>query len=491
MKKLVCLLLCLVMVVATFAACGKKNDNEESVDSATETPTGPSEPTPPVTQEAKRNYGLFVEGVIEYVLDDKGRLVEIWSLDSETLDRESAYADVLESWISFVYGADGKLIEFFGQPVTYDGQGNATYGEDEPSTPVIFEYHTNGSIKKLAATLTVGTDSYTTEYNFDEQGRFTVFGTIETSIEGGNTVTEKSIYNFTYEVNKVTISVVYNDVPVEGVSMVMEFDADGKPIKVLEIEGEESDEFGWTWDGSRVASCYEYGTTSQSGSDGQSTPVRYKDEIFFTYDENGNRTKSESKRDGVLKEYTVYTYNAANQILFEKEYNAENVEESSVVYDYDAQGNLLTKTSTKGDNIYVTDGEGRPIREVEKIENDVGSGMMGYEIREIRYEYNTPAGALYDTIEKRKSTNYDNNGTVISEVSDEYWEIRYMDGRKVIDEATGSSLYDGNTFYRDSYGNYIIVDNGVPTGVRYYQKYCGNDGRIFYYTAEGVLTYVA
>ncbi|MBR2292924.1 MAG: hypothetical protein IKA44_01270 [Clostridia bacterium] len=481
MKKLLCLLLCLVMIVATFAACGKKDKDEAPAESTTAAPAGPSDPTPPAIQEVKKNYGIFMEGPIEYVLDDKGRLIEIWMLDEECLQREGSYSDELKPWIDFVYGTDGKLTKCSDMPISYDGQGNATMGD---ATAITLEYHTNGSIKLVEAN-GIG-------YGFDEQGRFASFSMPESA-------NETMVYTYAYEANKVTVTFAVNDVPMEGVSVVMEFNADGNPIKALEIMGEETDECGWTWNGNKVASYYEYGTVTVSVEGGEGTPVQYKDETFFTYDANGNLTKEESKRDGVLKEYTVYTYNAAGKILSEKEYDAENVEQYSVIYEYDNNGNLLTKTRTKiNGTVEVTDGEGRTIREVEKDEINMGPGITGYVLRETIYDYTV--NEHYNEVRKVKNTYYDNNNTVIPAMSDEYWKINYIKIDEIdygyksyrVDEATGEKLsIEG--YGNDQYGNYLTVDpnTGSTTSVHYYQKYCGDDGRIFYYTAEGVITYVA
>ncbi|MBQ8331874.1 MAG: hypothetical protein IJX94_05200 [Clostridia bacterium] len=494
MKKLLCLLLCLLMIVATFAACGTKDETVGETETTTENNAETTDPAPTVT-ETKKFYGLFIEGIVEYVKDSAGRLTAVWMLDSETLTRSGAYSDELKPWIEFVYGTDGKITECSDMTVTYDGQGNATMGEGESAMSVIIEYHANGSVKKFAGTRTDSNSSYTTEYCFDEQGRFASFGGIEIETDGNNTVTEKSTYNFTYETNKVSVSVVYNDVPVDGMSLVMEFDAEGRPVKVLSSEGEETDEVGWVWNGKQLASYYEYGTMSEGSSDGQGTSVTYKDETFFTYDANGNLTKKENKRDGVLKEYTLYTYNAAGKILSEKDYNAENVEQSSVTYEYDAQGNLLTKTRTKNTGyIEVTDSEGRTIRKV--VRNDFtnipGIGD-GYDLQERLYNYDVPAGANYTEIRKEKNSRYMANGTLVE--ADEYWEVGYYKlhesgyWSEQVDEATGEFLSNGEISC-DRYGNYLITEGGTTTGIRYYQKYCGDDGRIFYYTAEGVQTYV-
>ena len=85
------------------------------------------------------------------------------------------------------------------------------------------------------------------------------------------------------------------------------------------------------------------------------------------------------------------------------------------------------------------------------------------------------------------------NGTLVE--ADEYWKVGYYKLNEngywsdAVNEETGALLSDGE-LSMDQYGNYMTTEGGIPTGIRYYQKYCGDDGRLFYYTAEGVQTYV-
>jgi YD repeat-containing protein len=60
----------------------------------------------------------------------------------------------------------------------------------------------------------------------------------------------------------------------------------------------------------------------------------------YTYDINGNMTKI-VRKDGT---YTVYTYDKADQLLSERDYNAASVPTRSVDYTYDEIGNRVAKS---------------------------------------------------------------------------------------------------------------------------------------------------
>lgn len=377
MKKLLSILLCLLMLVGVFTACGTDplaNGGihvEEEDGGNGGTGNGDGNGTPATTAKAAK-YGLFMYGPVEYELDANGRLSAIWMLD-ESMERNYEMmggngVDEIAMY-EFVYGDDGKLTAFrtFGReyPISYDANGNATADMGGEIVTMMLTYHANGSIKEMMA----DNDGSLSGYKFDEAGRFTEL-TITTGRmgepdeEGGEPPKPEfstAVYTYVYEGNKVTMTGTENGEALEG-SLVMEFDAAGKPVKVTEEEGEESLTMTWKWNGDQVVemitSDYDY---SEEGGKRQ-VEVR----TVYTYDDNGKRTRIDEYVDDVLDNYELRTYNEAGKLLTEVLYEADGTEvyrrENKYTADgkfdgysttshgtttnYDADGNYIDSTET-------------------------------------------------------------------------------------------------------------------------------------------------
>lgn len=185
---------------------------------------------------------------------------------------------------------------------------------------------------------------------------------------------------YKYDENGTLIELIYYYAGTNDIYSYSKYDSHGNSIKSVYNNYESTDSYVYNSDGS-VAEMVSNSTT-------------YSDEVSFTskikrkytYDSNGYCTKMVEKQtnkttysndyyENTVEFVTEYFYNDDNNIV--KEEKTENGEKySTVVYEYDSNGNLISKTQTAS---YGTESEKYSyIRvkvlksEVEKVKNEFG-----------------------------------------------------------------------------------------------------------------------
>lgn len=336
MKKWLSVLLVLLMLVSLLSACGNDplpgSGIEVEDDGEDEGVKGGSPDTKPdVTPETNLCYGIYIEGIVSYELDEKGRLVGL-RMVSELLDDEpfGTISDENGGFAAgFEYGADGRLtalLEDSGKDeIIYDNDGNAFLDEGTEPIPLTLTYHANGSIKEYGTK----TSSMESMIRFNEQGKMTSYGS--RYMRDGSEVQYE--YIITYEGNKETVTCELNGEKMDG-SLVLIKDEKGRPLSYAEYDGDEQQMIRWTWKNDRVTGYAAYNVEA----DGAETKVM---EVKLTFDENGNRTKKENFREDVLREYFAYTYDEDGRMLTETKYDEDGTVLGEATYAYDEEGNLI------------------------------------------------------------------------------------------------------------------------------------------------------
>lgn len=481
MKKLLCLMLCLLMTVGVFAACAKSDPEKEKVSETESTTTNNPDNNGDVVSDKPLVYGLSMSGITVSETDDRGRLINIWVLEPETMDVPSYQGRKVDPMISFEYGADGKLTKIDGEPVTYDAQGNATAGEGEEVMPVTLEYHSNGSIKKITTTWSDESMSMVIFNSYDEQGRFVQDGM---EVTAGGTTTRGISQTCVYEERKITLTMKDGDT-VAG-TYILELNEKGQPTKATmteegDEEGEEGEEMSWTWDGD-LLTCYT--ESFQRGIEG-AAPTTCIWKVLHTYDEKGNRIKTEVKENDELREYTTFDYDEEGRLFEVITYDEDDEETEFVCFEYDEDGTLLTVTEETDLETLVYDGQGRLLRYESLSENYLLNILVGYEETIREYVYDVDKSAPYAYYEMETVNEYDDEMELIK--AGETKVIFYSEHDDLVDETTGEEI-ENREYNQDQWGNYMDSENNNE--IYYFQKYLNEDGTLYYYTAAGVKTNV-
>lgn len=487
MKKLLCLLLCLLLTAGVLVACAS-NDTDKEAGSGTESTTGNNDDNKDddnkddddddngVVAQKSFLYGLSMEGIVLSELDEQGRLINLWELEMDTLEPYSYRGQKSEPTFSFVYGEDGKLTEISELPVIYDAQGNTTLGEGEDGMAATVEYHPNGSVKSMIVSESDESMTMNVVYGFDAQGRPEQAG-MEMIV--GETTRSMSA-SCVYEEGKATLTGKEDDT-VEGI-ITLEFNENGKPTKVivLEEEDEEGEEMSWTWDGD-LLTCYT--ESYQRGIEG-AAPTTYIRKTLHTYDENGNRIKTEVKENDELTGYTTFEYDEDGRLVEAITYDEDDEETECVFYEYDEDGTLLTVTEESEWRTVTYDGEGRRLYSETAYERHVMDVLIGYEVYIYENVYDVDENAPYAYYEK-ETINLCDLDMEVTEAGETKVTF-YSEDDEEVDETTGESLNDREARL-DSWGNYMDPESNE---IYYFQKYLNEDGTLYYYTAAGVKTNV-
>lgn len=487
MKKLLCLLLCLLLTAGVLVACAS-NDTDKEAGSGTESTTGNNDDNKDddnkddddddngVVAQKSFLYGLSMEGIVLSELDEQGRLINLWELEMDTLEPYSYRGQKSEPTFSFVYGEDGKLTEISELPVIYDAQGNTTLGEGEDGMAATIEYHPNGSVKSMIVSESDESMTMNVVYGFDAQGRPEQAG-MEMIV--GETTRSMSA-SCVYEEGKATLTGKEDDT-VEGI-ITLEFNENGKPTKaiVTEEEDEEGEEMSWTWDGD-LLTCYT--DSYQMGAEG-AAPTTYIRKTLHTYDENGNRIKTEVKENDELTGYTTFEYDEDGRLVEAITYDEDDEETECVFYEYDEDGTLLTVTEESEWRTVTYDGEGRRLYSETAYERHVMGTLIGYEVFIYENVYDVDENAPYAYYEK-ETINLCDLDMEVTEAGETKVTF-YSEDDEEVDETTGESLNDREARL-DSWGNYMDPESNE---IYYFQKYLNEDGTLYYYTAAGVKTNV-
>lgn len=482
MKKLFCLLLCLLMLVSVLAACSNVPSGNAGDDPAGDNGGGNTDGDPSKDSDATatRRFTMFHSAIAEYEVDSQGRLIKVWNVN-EFLDRDP---DEESAIMGFVYGEDGKLSAVCNsgteEPISYEGETPMLDGE----MALRLEYHDNGSIKTFELV------EYKSGYTFDQTGRMTsmVMPAAPPSEEDASADIDpellgKAVYTFTYEGNKATLTVMVNG-ELYAESLEVEFDAVGYPVNmVVSSEGASEMSYAWKWENDLMMKMTMRMSREQEGQ--TVTNVR---EVNMTYDEKGNRTRMERLTNGELDGATVYTYDANGLMLTEKSLDENGAEEYVMEYYYDNgvyTGKKKTYSTENMESYMVLwceyNADGDLIAEAERLAYPDGE----YVITETKYQAaEVPEGALYDEIRYVQETRYRANGEVVkaSECKVVYWSDEFWNP---VDEVTGEMLHRDGESQQDAYGNYTDMETNE---IYYFQKYIDANGKLFYYTADGVKT---
>ncbi|AFY39930.1 RHS repeat-associated core domain protein [[Leptolyngbya] sp. PCC 7376] len=242
---------------------------------------------------------------IEYQYNDLGQL---------TVAAESR--DGIDSSINFTYDSETNFLERIDYPngrflaYEFDGAGRRTRLEDQDGNVVNYQYDDAGRLDQLRDV----TDSLIVQYQYDALGR------LEREDKGNGTYTSyqyddagrlvKLIHYAPDGSTNSSFEYIYNDL--------------GLQTGVTNIDG------NWS---------YTYDALGQlSGAVFESTnPAIENQNITYEYDASGNR-----RRTIVNGETTNYAANNLNQYT----------SAGTVVYDYDADGNLISKVDDDGQSTF-------------------------------------------------------------------------------------------------------------------------------------------
>jgi len=311
----------------------------------TEVSSGEEEETQEHTYQTDIIYGVDpVRGsMYTYHFDEKGRLSEIWSAD-DILEWGYHY---FQPAYSFVYGEDGRLTRFaFSENVyhiAYNNDGTPYFSDASESmyTSASLQtliLHENGSIKQIA--FDIGGEVQT--ITFDEKGRITSVAWAGDSDSGE--------YGSSYENNRQVITLT-EDGQLYDAEIIIEYNEDGKPLKQSTRMGQNTEiNLEWSYHEKVLVSVVDHDDAEN---------------ITLTYDDNGCLVRKETKRDGVLTEYVVYTYDQNGLRLTEMQYDAEDNYQEGYTYSY-TQGNLetITRETIEGERyVRVYDAKGNMLSE--------------------------------------------------------------------------------------------------------------------------------
>jgi len=186
----------------------------------------------------------------------------------------------------------------------------------------------------------------------------------------------------------------------------------------------------------------------------------------YTYDDRGNLLNA----TGISPFYTteqIYTYDENDQVLTyiqrdNKKYDPTNI---AITYTYDAQGNLLTETTTDADyayqQIYTYDAQGNILTETTTV-----AGCIYQHI----YTYDAQGNILTDI----RKTTQECDGVVETTVSEAYTYTYDASGNQLTkryeaQEYAGESNYTVTCTY-DSHGNVLTYTKSYDDGNLYVER---------------------
>lgn len=443
--------------------------------------------------------------LIVHCYDEKGRLSAIWDV-SDLLLLENAFYSYTPVY-SFTYGDDGRLTHFNDVAIGYGDNEEVFYAPS--SSYVVTEqllsisYHENGAIKDICERYLNSGRKLEKTHMFDANGR--LIGILDKYYNQDSSVSEGHLI-WTYEDNRVVMT-MKEDGELYDADITLEMNGDGLPSKMSMRMGEQTSVTKeWTYDGQTLIGCSDY--------DREQTTA-------LTYDDHGDLAKSETKKDGALIEYTLYTYDENGRLLTAKQYDAAGQCQTSDAYEYSTNGDVKTLTreekyaggdgtmvtvyTPNGKTETVTMSEWESYREYNQYGNTVLEVNTDYEpvngvpqkhyTETTRYIYDVPEEKCYDYIKAvqkvyhvNPSENWLNTDIEMYsyyKIDDSYgWVGTQGNVHRQVDETTGSYLSE-NGVQKDYYRNWCNGENGP---IVYYQKYCDSNGSIWYFTENGTKT---
>ena len=127
--------------------------------------------------------------------------------------------------------------------------------------------------------------------------------------------------------------------------------------------------YDYDWNGNRISKVVNDGVSNRSTAytfdrvDRLLTEMNPDERLEDTLDANGNRTQRLIKNGaGVLQSTLKYTNNARDQVLQIETRNAANALMAMETYQYDAEGNRISRILAGTTTSYVYDVRGRQVR---------------------------------------------------------------------------------------------------------------------------------
>lgn len=303
-------------------------------------------------------YSYDSVGNLKTQLDPKGQLIQF------EYDHRRLTAVVLPdgSQETFGYDALGRRTSMANADVSLsyslDALGRITRATNQTlNREVAYSYDPNGNL------VNVTSPEGLVSYFYDQSNRL---------IEQRDSVT--GTYRYEYdELNRRT-ALLYPNGFVTG----YEYDASGRLTSIVTQDAQEQvvDGYSYTYDpiGNRsdlrsmhdhVVQVYQYDEVNRlvRWSRGES---RFEE---YAYDRVGNRTRRTDETG-----FTTYSYDQANRLLQEfRQFTAGGSQET--VYDWDENGNLLTKRQGVSATAYQWD----PLNRLRRISNAAGTYVYGYD----------------------------------------------------------------------------------------------------------------
>ena len=341
----------------------------------------------------------------EYTYDEQGNLTS--ATDSNgTITLEYDNGDRLTK----ITYANGRSLAY-----TYDAGGRRTSMTDQDGNTVNYSYDNAGRL----AGLTDGNSDLIIAYTYDEVGRLI-------QEENGNGTYTTYTYDSAGQLTNIT-----NFAPNDSINSRYDYSYDelGQQIGVVTLDGE------WTYDYDAIGQL--------TGAVFASTNPEIPDQdLTYIYDAAGNRI-----RTIVNGETTEYTANNLNQ--YERA--------GDVIYDYDTDGNLISKTESDRIWTYEYNNENRLVKVIEPdgVATEYKYDALGNRIATVyngeQTEYLIDPFGLGDVVGE-----YDNAGNLVA---------NYTHGIGIVNrsDSSGSAYYDSNAI-----GSTVGLTNAVGSQVNRY-----------------------
>lgn len=265
--------------------------------------------------------GIFV---IKPKLDDKDNkekesaTAQISNVDEQTKGEDNTKDENKPESV-----AEYKLIK---QKV-YDETGAVRFSVD-------YEYDTNGNmIKSTNYDLAEGGINGWVEISYDANGN-EIKGAAYSVVDGSTYISQE--FNYDAEGNLVKEVRYSSDGSIEVV-VEYTYDANGNKIKTTEPQ-DYWIEYSYDANGRLIKEEeYEFGYAECCSS------------VEYTYDANGNLKKRTEYYEGSVDGWTEYSYDANGKLIKGTDFNlyedGVTVEESSVIYEYDSNGNVIKQSA--------------------------------------------------------------------------------------------------------------------------------------------------